>query len=80
MTTGILEMAGALVAGGGITALTTYLINRRREDRSDFEAIVETLSADNTRLRTENLEMRIRISHLEAQVARLEDKLNIDRP
>ncbi len=75
MNTTVIELIGALIAGGGITAVTTYWVNSRREDRSDFEVIVTALKADNVRLRVENIELRSRIDVLEAQVDKLEKQI-----
>lgn len=61
----LIQLAIAAVGGGGLMAITRYLIDRSKEDRLDFQAIMATLSEDNLRLRKENEILRMRIVVLE---------------
>jgi len=67
----IQELIVAAVSGGTITAIANYFLSKRRENRGDFSAIIETWQKDNDRLRLQEIESRARISALEAKYSEL---------
>jgi len=70
-----MKLLAAAVSGGAITSLTNFLISRKKEDRTDFERIVRTWEADNTRLRQVNEADRDKIDELERKIFDLQNKI-----
>lgn len=70
-----MKLLAAAVSGGAITSLTNFLISRKKEDRTDFERIVNTWEADNARLRETNDVDRAKIDELERKVFHLQNKI-----
>lgn len=69
------QLIGLALTSGAIASLLTYFINKKKENRSDFDTIIKTWSEDNTRLRTLEEASRLRISHLEIEVFELRNKI-----
>lgn len=62
---------GYLLGGGIFTGVLTFFINKKKEDRTDFDAIVKVLKEDNERLREGRQDDHERIIVLEESVLKL---------
>lgn len=71
----MIELFAAAIGGGVITAVFNYLVGRRKENRGDFEAIINRWSQDNERLRLREKELLERVIELEKQVSILQSSL-----
>lgn len=71
----MLEIIAAAIGGGAITKTLDFFLGRRKENRGDFEAIINRWSEDNERLRVREKELLERVIELEKQVSILQSTL-----
>lgn len=71
----MLKLLSAAVSGSVLTGLMSYAISRKKEDRTDFERIVQTWELDNTRLRKINHDDQEKIDMLERKLYDLHNKI-----
>jgi predicted RNase H-like nuclease (RuvC/YqgF family) len=64
----VLELTLALITGGVIQAVLSYLIRNRKETRMDMDLLVARLKQDNDRLRDEEAACKGRIDALDQKV------------
>lgn len=73
----MLEIIAAAIGGGAITKTLDFFLGRRKENRGDFEAIINRWSEDNERLRIREKELLERVIELERQVTILQNSIEL---
>ena len=63
------------LGGGVIVAILNFVINKRKENRSDLEIVIKLLQEDNKRLREREESNSIEIDKLKISVSNLQNKI-----
>lgn len=75
MSSGVLELISAVVAGGLVQAILFHLRSRRDSSRVDFSLIMSTIHGENLSLKEQNTELIRRVSSLEVTLNSLRAKI-----
>lgn len=70
-----LELFGSAVSGGIIVAVLTFIVNWRKENRSDFDAISKAFQRENEILREEIKELKSRLESANTRLFEMESDL-----
>ncbi len=73
----VITLVGTFLGGGFITALTSFLIQRKKTDQDGFKILFDKLEEDNRRLREREDANEIKIQALQKQLNDLQLKVQL---
>ena len=76
-STAIIELAAAAIGGGVITQLLNFFLNKRKEDRVDFDVLLKAFRDDNEYLRKLNSSYHEKVEALNQEVTELKSKISM---